>query len=67
MRIQLLPFLILCWGVSANGATVENFGFINSSSLSFSGGEFTSGGGGTYSGSFQVDTSQIPPYGPIFR
>jgi hypothetical protein len=54
---------MLCWGISASGATIENFVIVNSSSLSVSGGEFTSGGGGTYSGSFQVDTSQIAPEG----
>jgi hypothetical protein len=39
------------------------FEVINSSSLSISGGVFTSGGGGTFSGTFEVDTSQIPPGG----
>lgn len=63
MRIQLLPFLMLSWGISACGGTIEDFRIVNSSTLSISGGQFTSGGGGTYSGTFQVDTSQIPPGG----
>jgi hypothetical protein len=63
MRIHLLSLLALSWGIPASGATIQMFEIINSSSLSISGGEFTSGGGGTYSGSFEVDTSQIPPDG----
>jgi MYXO-CTERM domain-containing protein len=63
MRIQLLSLLMLSWGIAASGATIENFVIVNSSSLSVSGGQFTSGGGGTYSGTFQVDTSQIHPDG----
>jgi MYXO-CTERM domain-containing protein len=63
MRIKLLPLLILSCGMSASAANVVDFVIVNSSSLSASGGVFTSGGGGTFSGSFQVDVSQIPPGG----
>lgn len=63
MRIPLLSLLTLSCGFSASGATIEMFEIINSSSLSVSGGVFTSGGGGTFSGTFEVDVSQIPPDG----
>jgi hypothetical protein len=62
MRIRLLSLLVLSWGISARGATILDFEIVNGSSLGVSGGLFTSGGG-TYSGSFQVDVSQIPPGG----
>lgn len=62
MRIRLLSLLMLSWAISASGANILDFEIINSSSLGVSGGIFTSGGG-TYSGSFQVDVSQIPPGG----
>lgn len=61
MRICVLPLVMLSLGISASGANIENFEIVNSSSLSVSGGVFTSGG--TFSGSFQVDVSQIPPDG----
>lgn len=54
--------MVAC-GISASGGAIQNFEIVNSSSLSVTGGEFTSGGGGTYSGTFQVDASQIPPGG----
>jgi hypothetical protein len=63
MRIQILSLLALSWAFSASGSTIENFEIVNSSSLAVSGGIFTSGGGDTYSGTFQVDTSQIHPDG----
>jgi hypothetical protein len=50
-------------GISGSGATIQIFEVINISSLSISDGVFTSGGGGTFSGTFEVDTSQIPPSG----
>lgn len=62
MRIQLLSLLMVSWGISARGANILDFEIVNSSSLGVSGGVFTSGGG-TYSGSFQVDVSQIPQDG----
>lgn len=63
MRIHVLCLLALgCW-MPASGSTIEMFEIINSSSLSVSGGVFTSGGGGTLSGTFEVDASQIPPDG----
>jgi hypothetical protein len=62
MRIQLLSLLLLSGGISAGAATLQDFVIVNSTSLSDSGGIFTSGGG-TFSGQFQVDVSQIPPGG----
>ena len=59
MRIHLLPLLVLSCGIPASGTAIQMFEIINSSSLSVSGGVFTSGGGSTYSGNFEVDTSQI--------
>ncbi len=64
MRIHVLSLVMLSLGISASGANIENFEIVNSSSLSVSGGVFTSGGG-TFSGSFQVDVSQIPPDGSL--
>jgi hypothetical protein len=62
MRRQL-PFLLpLCCGISASASTIETFEIVNSSSLRATGGVFTSGGG-TFSGSFQMDISQIPDDG----
>jgi len=52
---------MLLGGVCAYGSTVENFTIVNSTSLSFVGGVFS--GGGSYWGSFQLDTSQIPSDG----
>jgi hypothetical protein len=62
MRIQFLSVLMLSCGIAASAATIQDFAIVNSSSLSITGGQFTSGGG-TFSGSFQVDVSQITPDG----
>src|SRR5579872_1387863 len=62
MRTQLLYLLMLSSGISASAGTIEDFEIVNSTSLSVSGGIFTSGGG-TFSGHFQVDVGQIPPGG----
>jgi hypothetical protein len=48
---------------SAGGSTIENFEIIHRSALSASGGVFTSGGGGAFSGALEVDVAQIPPDG----
>jgi hypothetical protein len=58
MRRQLLFLLSLCSGISASASTIEAFEVV-SSSLRIAGGVFTSGSG-TFSGSIQLDVSEIP-------
>jgi hypothetical protein len=61
VRIHIL--LLLAGGIPAHASDIVNFEIVNSSSFSQGGGIFTSGGGGTFSGWFQVDVSKIPQDG----
>ena len=54
----LIPVFLLAWMSPVQGDTIEDFVIQNSSNPSVPGGTFFEGG--TYSGSFSLDTSQIP-------
>ena len=62
LRLPLLiPVFLLAWMSPASGDTIQNFVIQNSSDPSMPGGTFFEGG--TYSGSFSLDTTLIPSNG----